>query len=609
MKKTKLLISFVVFCIVLSFFSMALADGHKIEFVKSDHLDADPTEGGPISTENTFTIKTTVAGAFNAGHRQTLIKCNQTGVYTIKITNTNGNPSSDYSVYRYYQGCDWRDVPGTQFASLAAYKDGDSYTTFSPRSTTYDTTVKVYLYAGQEYMIDNWDREGTLEISYSTADNSPAKEVYDSGFSSRNTTKVNYGSKDVGSAPVTDGVPSGAKVTSPKAKATVAGAETENKFEKYFVRLLLSIGDFFLKLLGDIVGSDVTITKIIYNGADENTKIPALNPNLFDASNRSALAGIDLSEVISDWFNFFRVLAFTFYIVTLLGIGIHVLLNCTGQGWAKAKTLLIEWSKGVLLLLLMPVFIKFLFQLNEALVKTIYEQAANGVINGENNVAFTDGSEWSLTAIEFRSPEFVSSYTGTIALGSEEATTSYIKSLKNYKDNFDLMRICRAYAGATWRLGYTIIWYILIGQLLVFVVMYYKRYFTILFLIAAFPVICMFHAISLIRGMNKTPEITNWLKKLIEQIFVQAIHAVIYAIITGTCMALFRQSIQGNGTVNWLLMIVAINFVPEGEKVLKRILSKIGGSGGMAESAKGIKGAIGRVTGQARKLIGMSPKE
>ena len=602
MKKTKLLVGFVLFCIALSFFSVVFADdSRKITITSGLYKDSQPDDGGIIYGDNRASIDYPPNNILNANN-DVGFTVSTTGVYTFVLTNTNGNYCSDYKIYT----GSWGEA---QAVNIAAYKNGDSYELFSPTSSNGNTTVKVFLYAGQQYTVTNLDGSyGRMEIIYSSADN--ARETYESDYSSYLRTKKNNSNPGNHETPDSShAIPDDSDIVVPTTDtATAASSATENLFEKYFVKLLLSVGDFFLKLLSDIVGGDVTITKIIYNGASSDNKIPSLNPNMFDHENRSALAGIDVSEVINDWFDFFRAFAFVFYIVTLLGMGIHILINSTGQGMAKVKSLLIEWSKGVLLLILMPFCIKFLFELNDAFVKTIYDKG-NGIGSGGESISFTDGSEWSIDVIEFRSPEYVSIYTGTVALGSDAATISYINSLQTYKDNFDLMRICRAYAGATWKLGYTIIWYILIGQLLVFIVLYFKRYFTILFLIAAFPIMCLFHAISLLRGMNKSPEIMNWFKKLTEQIFTQTIHAIIYAIITGTCISLFKQSIQSGGSINWLLMIVAINFVPEGEKILKRIMSKIGGAGGISDQAKGLKGAVGRVAGQAKKLIGGAPKE
>ena len=603
MKKTKLLIGFVLFCIVLSFFNVVFAaDGDsRVKFTSGLYLNSDPTDGGVIYGNNRYSIDYAPNNILNDSN-DIGFEVKEDGVYTFVLTNKDGSYSKDFKIYT----GDWGNA---HVVNIAAYKNGDSYELFSPTSSTGNTTVKVYLHAGEKYKMTNLDgSRGRMEILFSAADNS--KETFESEYSSYLRTKVN--NSNPGTQVDVDpdhAIPSGADVNIPATEgSTVGSSATENLFEKYFVKLLLSVGDFFLKLLSDIIGSDVTITKIIYNGASAETKIPSLNPNMFNSENRSALGGVDVSGIINDWFDFFRAMAFVFYIVTLLGVGIHVLINSTGQGMAKAKALLIEWSKGVLLLVFMPVCIKFLFQLNDALVKTIYEKGTGVKLGGEN-ISFTDGSEWAIDVIEFRSPEYVSRYTGTVALGSDDATISYINSLQTYKDNFDLLRICRAYAGATWKLGYTIIWYILIGQLLVFIVLYFKRYFTILFLIAAFPCICLFHAISLVRGMNKAPEISSWFKKLTEQIFTQTIHAIVYAIITGTCLSLFKQSIQSGSSINWLLMIVAINFVSEGEKILKRIMSKIGGNDSMSEHAKGIKGALSRVSGQARKLMGMSQKE
>lgn len=355
-----------------------------------------------------------------------------------------------------------------------------------------------------------------------------------------------------------------------------------NPVEETICELMLAIGDFIIKILNDIVGEEVTITALVYN------QIDAVNPNFFDnaVSGSGITAGIKV--LIEKWYDILKLMAVSIYVVALLAISLQILLASTGNGMSKAKSLLLEWFKAICYLVFIPYLIKYAFMVNDAVVEMLREEG--GASEYKLGTTFGNPDEWSVEEIEYRSPEYVSRFTGTLAFGSEEATEGYVKKIPDYEQNLDLMRLMRAYAGATLKFVYAVIWYILLAQLIVFIVQYYKRYFVIAFLIVMFPLVCIFYGVSIARG-KKGSEMGNWMRELFSNIFIQTVHAIIYTIITGICISVVKTDMGSSATINWIIIIVAINFVAEGEKILKKILGAMGNSAsGVDSTAQGIKG-------------------
>ena len=63
-----------------------------------------------------------------------------------------------------------------------------------------------------------------------------------------------------------------------------------------------------------------------------------------------------------------------------------------------------------------------------------------------------------------------------------------------------------------------------------------------------------------------------WCMEFFLNVFVQSIHGIIYGMIGGVVMANVQSMIVSEGLkrMNWLVLIVAINFLFEGEAILKK---------------------------------------
>ena len=625
MKKTKLFLLLVFICITLSFFSGVYANTSVTYFdVKDDNI-VQSTDGLMIEQNYDGSITTITANA--KYDTETKIYTNavvftakSTGVYTIDVEGLTRYEGQDI--------CYVLTNSSGQNVRLAAYYDENSkeYVTFSDKNEFSKTSIDVILVAGETYKISlssyaskpgEIPKETTFgNLKYYTyADTANNDENYKITLKVNNTANniSNLYQSDIASSRCSNQhlpmqimenpleqykMPDGATASFDgygvdDGVSDIADALEEyvvSPFEETICELLLIVGDAAVSLISEVVGEEVTITKLVYN------QIDAVNPNFFDSEVSSKGITANVKSAVSNWFDVFKLIAIAMYLVTLLVIGLRVLLSSTNKGIDKLKQMSLQWLKGLAYLVIVPYIIKYALLLNEALVGMLRESSNVSEDYQIGSVIGTTTDEWSIEEIEFRSPEYVSKHTGNVAFGSDEATHTYISRITTYEQNLDLMRIMRAYAGVTKKFVYIIIWFILIGQLMAFVYFYYKRFFMIAFLIAVFPIICIFQAITIIQGGNPN-ELESWRKELITNIFSQSIQAIIYTIITGICISVVKIDINSSVNLNWIVIILAINFVSEGEKLLRKIINSIGSgssAGGVGESAQGVKGIYGK---------------
>ena len=63
--------------------------------------------------------------------------------------------------------------------------------------------------------------------------------------------------------------------------------------------------------------------------------------------------------MINSYFNAFRGIAYMFYLIMLLYVGIRIMLSSTGKEKDKFKRLLYDWGVGLLIVTLFPLVIKY----------------------------------------------------------------------------------------------------------------------------------------------------------------------------------------------------------------------------------------------------------
>lgn len=377
-----------------------------------------------------------------------------------------------------------------------------------------------------------------------------------------------------------------------------------NAFEMTISEMCLAVGDYLMEYMTFLLGEEVTVERIIFN------KVDALNANFFNNSiNPSGAPASKFVRVaINEWYSLLGQVVIIVFMMALAAVGIMTMLGGPGKK-AKAQELFVKWIIGIAIYYFFPYVMKYAFNLNEAIIQMI-----QSTFNGGNelvNSYIGELSDLKHADLEFRSPQYVTQSSYILTLGSEEATNAYINRLETYESKGDIMRMMRAMAGITARILYVILWFIMLGQLIIFVFIYYKRYLMIAFLIAVFPITLFEYIIgSIVTGRQSA--ISGWSKEFFVNVFLQSIHAVIYGIITGIIMNQLLNVMQtGNSAdINWFLMIVGVNFVFTGEKTLREIINAMATESvktgdDVMKSAKGgmnkVKGAVGKVTGGMMK--------
>lgn len=352
-------------------------------------------------------------------------------------------------------------------------------------------------------------------------------------------------------------------ITPEKAREIREKLQESGPFELAITDMSLAVGDFIMEYLTFLLKDEVTIQKIIYNQVD------ALNANFFVNSTNTSEAPTSeiIREMVNTWYDFLGKLVIIIYMIALIVVGLRTLLGGVNAK-AQAQELFMKWTMGLAIFFFFPYLMRYSFELNEALLRTMQGQYGGG------GTYVGEVSDLRTKDMELRSPEYVERGTYLLTLGSEDATNAYIESANKYQEKGDMMRIIRALAGITGRMIYVILWYMMLWQLLVFIFVYYKRYLIIAFLIAIFPATLIEYVIgTVITG--KQSAIASWSKEFFVNVFLQSIHAIVYGIVSSVIINQITSALNAEGvnSINWLLMIVAINFVFAGEKMLREIIS------------------------------------
>ena len=364
--------------------------------------------------------------------------------------------------------------------------------------------------------------------------------------------------------------------------------QTENSFEMTLSGYALSIGDMILDYVTFLFNDELSIDRIVFN------KVISLDANFFEDNGLAPSTTKVLKDIINNWYALFRGVAIVVYLIVLIAIGIKIILG-VADARATAKDLLVKWTIGIAILFLFPYVMKYAFTLNDSIVNEVYKSFSDnpyGEIVGSyiGNVSDVQYDE----VFEERSPEYISKSDYVYSLGSTEATYAYFNQLEKYKSRADVMRIMRAMAGITAKFIYVILWYIMMGQMLILAFMYTKRYLMIAFLIVIFPITVIKYVIGAVKT-GRGGGFSAWCVEFFINVFLQSIHAVIYGIIGGVVMVHVQNGIVGSDLkqINWVILIIAVNFIFEGEAILKKIIKA---------NAESVTDGT-NVFGNARKLV------
>lgn len=311
---------------------------------------------------------------------------------------------------------------------------------------------------------------------------------------------------------------------------------------------------------GSSSAAAVDMDSIIFN------HYPDTSVNFFRNSSSSVqtsyLVGL-FRDGVDHWFTVFQAIAIAGYAAMFLYMGVKMLFRVGSSKQNSYKQLLIDWVAGILILFFFPYAIKYAIDVNNGLVSQI-EKSKSQFIQAETR-STANLSNFSL-------PE-----------GAEEDEYESLAAQMDVNpfdsEGGSYMALMAARAEATKRLTDAIVYLIMTIQFIILAILYYKRVFVIAFLIVIFPLVALSYAFDKV-GDGHAGAFETWCKEIMTNIFVQSIHALVYVFVMG---AVYASSSSSN---DWLLAIVGISFLFQGEQVLKKLVGQEGNTAkSLAETA------------------------
>lgn len=262
--------------------------------------------------------------------------------------------------------------------------------------------------------------------------------------------------------------------------------------------------------------ANVTIENIVYN------KIPILDINFFNFESAGG-AVVDengiiyiIKENVAMWYYIFRILAITIMLVILIYLGIKLTITSSTEKKAAYKEMLTAWVVGFILIFAMNYIMLGVISLNESLINFIIPEYENGQ---------------------------------EISLYESVRTKAYE------------IRNSTGYVGM-------ILYGILVYFSIRFLIVYFKRYLTIMILALLSPFIGIAYALEKInkKGRGQSQIYGNWLKDFMYTVFIQTIHALIYTIFIHTVLILTETSLFGT-----ILAFIFLNFMLKVDPIMRKI--------------------------------------
>lgn len=142
-------------------------------------------------------------------------------------------------------------------------------------------------------------------------------------------------------------------------------------------------------------------------------------------------------------------------------------------------------------------------------------------------------------------------------------------------------------------LGEAVVFAMMVGMELTFILMYVKRVITLAFLIVISPLITITYSIDKI-GDNKSQALNTWLKEFIFTVMIQPFHCIIYIVLIQTALS-EMAGFEGLGA--GVLYIIMLKFMKEAEDIVRKIFGiksdSMPGFKGMGVMALGVMSKMG----------------
>ena len=315
------------------------------------------------------------------------------------------------------------------------------------------------------------------------------------------------------------------------------------------------------------------------------------------------LTSVTLQPTISSWYLTLRNLALVVLLSVLLYIGIRIVTSTAAQDKAKYKEKLSSWIIAMCILFFMHYIMSFATTVVEAIsegINTINKPVlvimpdlekedyeVEVVQTNDEGKAETKGvkaKEWFETAGLIVNGEY---YWPTNLMGRLRISMQMDANLT--EDNRTLRQ-----------LGYVVLFLVLVFYTIAFLVVYIKRLIMLAFLTMIAPLVAMTYPLDKMNDGN-AQAFNMWLKEYVFNLLIQPLHLILYTMLVGSAIEF--------ATENMIYAIVAIGFIFEAEKILRRFFgfdkaSTVDANGSAVGGALAMAGV-----NQLRRLAGAGNKK
>ena len=179
--------------------------------------------------------------------------------------------------------------------------------------------------------------------------------------------------------------------------------------------------------------------------------------------------------------------------------------------------------------------------------------------------------------------------------------------IKATSNDADIMGELRMRAGKEYRIIYVILWFVMLFETILLLIIYYKRLFMLAMLITVFPLVTVAYVYEKAKG-EKPKILNNWMLEFSANVFIQTIHAILYVTLVEVGYSIY---IDNNDNV--VFCLISIVSLITSEPILKAMLGiksstvsdlvKYSASAGKAALAAGALAGTIMSTGKDLKSI------
>ena len=263
-------------------------------------------------------------------------------------------------------------------------------------------------------------------------------------------------------------------------------------------------------------------------------------------------------SVIASWYKILRLIATVLFLSVLIYTGIKIMISSTAKDKAKYKEWIINWIVGFAILYFLHYLMSFII-----------------VVISKFNTMLSNSMQYVNVSVKGN----VSSFSFNTNL-------------------IGLVRFCIQSDNLLFRTGYLILYTMLTVYTFKFTMIYLKRLINMAFLTLIAPIVAFTYPIDKMAD-GQAQGFDMWVKEYIFNALLQPMHFLLYYVLVGSAVRI-------SGT-NPLYAIAVLAFMPEGERLLKKIFGFDKAGGG---TVKGMQDAIAgaAIASSLKGMLGKGPK-